>query len=337
MNMATAGEMVELWRGGLLESTHRGHAVVMHASGDIVASYGNPCRVIFPRSSAKMVQALPLVETGAADAAGLTARHLALACASHEGAALHVNLATEWLAGLGLGEADLRCGAHEPYDRTERARLTKTDTSPCQFHNNCSGKHSGFLTTVQHLKAGPEYTQIDHPLQLAVRDAIEQTTDEAAAGWGIDGCSAPNFATTVQGLARAMAAFAGASDKGDARARAMTRLRDAMAANPSLVAGDGRACTELMAAMGTRVALKTGAEAVYVAMLPDQQLGIALKIEDGSTRAAEAALVALLAKFGVLDAQHPAAQRRLPAPQINWRGLHTGELRLADPFAQNLA
>ena len=326
-------EMVELWRGGLLESTHRGHAVIAHASGDVLGSWGDGARVIFPRSSSKMYQALPLIETGAADAVGLTPAHLAFACASHEGAALHVNMAKDWVHSLGLGEADLRCGAHDPYDRAERTHLAKTDTSPCQFHNNCSGKHSGFLTTVQHLRAGPEYNEIDHPLQIAVREAFEDVTGEVSAGWGIDGCSAPNFACTITALARGMARFAGASEGGDTRARAMARLTRAMASHPMLVAGQGRACTELMAAMEGRVALKTGAEAVYVAIIPEKQIGIAIKIEDGNSRASEAVLVALLAKLGVLNPAHPAAQKRLPSPQINWRGLNTGELRIAQSFS----
>lgn len=328
-----ACEMVELWRGDLLESTHRGHAVVAHASGDVLGVWGDAGRVIFPRSSSKMYQALPLIETGAADAAGLTPAHLALSCASHEGAALHVNMARDWITGLGLRESDLRCGAHEPYDRAERNDLVKNDTSPCQFHNNCSGKHSGFLTTVQHLRAGPEYTEIDHPLQRAVKEAFEDVTGEASAGWGIDGCSAPNFACSVGALARGMAQFAGADMGGNTRARAMARLTRAMASHPMLVAGQGRACTELMQAMEGRVALKTGAEAVYVAIIPDQKIGIAIKIEDGNSRAAEAVLVALLARLGALDPAHPAAQKRLPAAQTNWRGLRTGEMRLAQSFA----
>jgi L-asparaginase II len=279
-----------------------------------------------------MIQALPLVETGAADAVGLTPAHLALSCASHQGAALHVTTARDWLAGLGLGEADLRCGSHEPYDRAERDRLICDHEGPCQFHNNCSGKHSGFLTVTKHLNAGPEYVEIDHPLQKAIRSATEEVTGETVAGYGIDGCSAPNFAMSVAGLARAMAEFAKARDGGSVRERAMQRLRDAMAAHPEYVAGEGRACTELMRAMKGRVAIKTGAEAVFIAMIPEKKLGLALKIEDGNSRASEAALVAILARLGVLDAAHPMAQKRLPAPQINCRGLTTGELRLAEGF-----
>lgn len=324
--------MVELWRGGLLESTHLGHAVLVDDTGQIVQAWGDPDRIIFPRSSCKMIQALPLVESGAADAFGLTTAQLALSCASHQGAALHVNAARDWLAGIGLGEPDLRCGSHEPYDKAERDRLICDHEGPCQLHNNCSGKHSGFLTVTKHLKAGPEYVEIDHPLQKAIRAATEEVTGETVAGYGIDGCSAPNFAMSVAGLARAMAKFAKAGAGGSVRERAMQRLRDAMAAHPEYVAGEGRSCTELMRAMGGRVAIKTGAEAVFIAMIPEKKLGLAMKIEDGNSRASEAALVGILTQLGVLDAAHPMAQKRLPAPQTNCRGLTTGELRLSDGF-----
>ena len=329
--MKNAQPMVEMWRGGRLESQHAGHAVIWGEGGE-VESWGNPGAIIFPRSSCKMIQALPLVESGAADAAGLTDRHLALSCASHQGAALHVGMTGRWLSDLGLAEADLRCGAHEPYDRDERNRLIRAGESPCQLHNNCSGKHCGFLTMTRHMKAGPEYVEVDHPLQRAIRAVTEEVTGETVAGHGIDGCSAPNFAHSLAGLARAMQAFAAARDTGDARQRAMARLRDAMALHPELVAGEGRACTELMRAMGGTVAIKTGAEAVFVAMIPALKIGIALKIADGATRASEAAVVALLVRLDVLDAAHPLAQKRLPATQRNWRGLETGELRLAEGF-----
>jgi L-asparaginase II len=323
--------MVELWRGGLLESTHAGHAVICDASG-VVEAWGDPAAVIFPRSSCKMIQALPLVETGAADAVGLTDAHLALACASHQGERRHVTMAADWLSTIGLSEPALRCGAHEPYDRTERNRLIKTDSSPCQLHNNCSGKHCGFLTVTQHLGAGPEYVEIDHPLQRAIKAATEEVTGETVAGYGIDGCSAPNFAVSLTGLARAMASFAAATGTGGVRDRAMHRLTRAMATYPELVAGEGRACTELMRAMGGRVSLKTGAEAVFVAILPEQKLGMALKITDGGTRGAEAAITALLVRAGVLDPNHPAALKRLGGKQTNWRGLETGVTRAAPGF-----
>jgi len=335
--MPDAQPMVELWRGGLPENRHAGHAVIW-GPGGIEAAWGDPGAVILPRSSSKMIQALPLVETGVAGVLGLTDAQLALACASHQGAARHVRLAGDWLAAIGLGESDLRCGVHEPHDRDERDRLIRAGQDPCQLHNNCSGKHCGFLSLTRHLKAGPEYVELDHPLQVMIRQTTEEVAGEAVAGWGIDGCSAPSFAVTVAGLARAMAGFAAATaateagEAGDARSRAMHRLTRAMARHPELVAGEGRACTELMRAMGGRVALKTGAEAVFVAILPDQRRGIALKIADGGTRGAEAAITALLVRAGVLAAEHPAALRRLGGPLTNWRGRTTGRMQTAPGF-----
>lgn len=324
--------MIELWRAGRLESAHLGHAVVW-GPGGIEAAWGDPAAVIFPRSSCKMIQALPLIESGAAVAAGLSERQLALACASHQGAAIHTEAVTAWLAGLGLGEADLRCGSHMPNDPAAQKGLICSDTAPCQIHNNCSGKHTGFLTLTKHLKAGPEYVDPTHPVQRAVREAFEDVTGEASPGFGIDGCSAPNFATSVAGLARAMAFFASANPEGNRREAAAARLARAMAAFPEMVAGEGRACTLLMRAMGGRVAVKTGAEAVFVAILPEQKRGIALKIVDGATRASEAAIVALLVKYGALPAADPLVAKYLGGPLKNWRGLVTGELRLAAGFA----
>ena len=180
--------MVEVWRGGILESTHMGHAVICDDRGEVIEAWGNPRAVIFPRSSCKMIQALPLVESGAADDAGLTDRQLALACASHNGAALHTHMVEDWLRNLDMGEADLRCGSHEPYDREERDRLIRSDEAPCQLHNNCSGKHAGFLTMNRHLRGHSEYVEADHPVQQAVRAAFEEVTGEASPGFGIDGC-----------------------------------------------------------------------------------------------------------------------------------------------------
>ena len=200
------------------------------------------------------------------------------------------------------------------------------------MHNNCSGKHAGFLTLTKHLKAGPEYVEPDHPIQRAIRAATDEVTGMTSPGYGIDGCSAPNFATSIHGLARAMGFFAGARDQGSVRERAAWRLARAMAAFPELVAGEGRACTSLMRAMGGRVAVKTGAEAVFVAILPELKRGIALKIMDGGTRASEAAITTLLVRLGALEKDHPVVGRYLTGAQKNWRGLVTGELRLAAGF-----
>ncbi|MCB2124178.1 MAG: asparaginase [Rhodobacteraceae bacterium] len=325
--------MIELWRGGMLESAHSGHAVVCDARGEVVEAWGDPAAVIFPRSSCKMIQALPLVESGAADRFGLGSAQLALACASHNGAHVHTEAVGRWLTGLGLGEADLRCGTQMPDDPAARKELVCSDAAPCQIHNNCSGKHAGFLTLTKHMGAGPEYVEPDHPVQRAARAAFEEVTGEASPGYGIDGCSAPNFATSVHGLARAMAGFAAANPEGSARERAAARLWRAMVAYPDLVAGEGRACTNLMRALGGKAAVKTGAEAVFVAILPERKQGIALKIVDGGTRASEAAITALLVRMGLLDAADSVVGKYLTDPLRNRRGIAVGEMRLAPGFA----
>lgn len=316
--------MVEIWRGPVLESTHTGHAVVCDDTGQIVHAWGDPDKIVLSRSSSKMIQALPLITSGAADAAGLTPRHLALACASHAGTPLHTGLVTTWLQDLGLSEDDLRCGSHYPYDRKTEVAMIQAGQTPCQSHNNCSGKHTGFLTLNRHLKAGPEYTEIDHPVQKAVREAYERTTGEVPPGYGIDGCSAPNFASTLHGMARAMAHFA-ASPEGSAEAR----LHQAMRLHPDHVSGDRRSCTELMRATGGKVAIKTGAEGFFNAILPEQRLGIALKITDGATRASECAMAAILVKLGVLAADHSAVTSVMNAPIYNRANVLTGWIRPA--------
>ncbi len=336
MNQSANPVLVEVWRGAMLDCVHRGTAVVATASGEVVEAWGDPARVILPRSSCKMIQALPLVESGAADAAGLTSEHLALACASHQGAVPHTALASRWLAGIGLSEPDLRCGVHQPNDPEARHELRGRRAAPDQFHNNCSGKHCGFLTANRHLGGGPEYVDPDHPLQQAVRLATEEVTGETVSGFAIDGCSAPNFAVSLGGLATAMARFAtaGTSFTGvsftGARAGAARRLVEAMAAHPVLVAGEGRACTNLIRACAGRAVVKTGAAGVFIAIVAERGLGIALKIDDGNARGSEAAIAALLARHGALERHDPVYTALADSPILNCRGFAHGHLRAAE-------
>lgn len=325
-----AVDLVGDWRGDHLENVHGGHAVIVGADGGIEQAWGDPETVIFPRSACKMLQALPLVESGAAEALGLTDRHLALACASHRGAAIHVDAVRNWLAAMNLTMDALICGPHEPPDLAERDALIRAGQAPCRLHNNCSGKHTGFLTLAGHLGAGSDYVDPAHPVQRAVRAATEDLAGETSPTFGIDGCSAPNFALTLQGLARAMAFYATAQDRGDSRSRAAARLALAMRTHPEMVAGDGGCCTDLMRAMVGTVAVKYGADGVYVAILPAQRRAIALKIADGSARAAESVMTSLLVRCGALDPAHPVALTR-GAPAIqNAAGLTVGQVRPFD-------
>ena len=325
--------MAEIWRGPFLESIHMGHAVVCGEGGEIIESWGDPSAIVLPRSSSKMLQAIPLVESGAADAFGLTGEQLALSCASHQGAPMHTDRVQSWLKNLGLSDDDLNCGPQTPRDEADLILMHKTDSSPCRYHNNCSGKHAGFLTLSQHLGSkDPIYVDPSHAVQKACLAAFEDLTEETSPGYGIDGCSAPNYAASLHGIARAMAFFASATDGGNTRQKAAAHLRDAMRTYPELVAGNGRACTELMHAMDGRVTLKTGAEAFFIAIVPEKKIGVALKIVDGSTRGAECAIAAILVRLGVLEPNHPATLKRLNAPIHNFAGQHTGEIRAGLAF-----
>ncbi|PVA06244.1 asparaginase [Thalassorhabdomicrobium marinisediminis] len=330
--MTQAVDLVEIWRGGRLESWHQGHAVVVDEGGDIIEAWGDPEAVTFPRSSAKMIQALPLVESGVADRFGLTSEQLALACASHSGAAIHTDRVQRWLADLGLGNDDFQCGPQWPQDIPARNGLIKADDSPCRYHNNCSGKHCGFLTLSKANGWGPDYVEIDHPLQVLLKQTFEELVEESSPGWGIDGCSAPNHASTVHGMARAMATFASADDS-TTRGAAMVRLREAMMAHPELVSNTDRACNHLMRAAKGKVAVKTGAEGFFIAIIPGQKLGVALRIVDGATRASECAIAAILCKLGVLDAEDPAVKAYRNPVLKNFASLVTGEMRPASTLA----
>ncbi|WP_458791869.1 asparaginase [Yoonia sp. MH D7] len=323
--MNTPVNLVEIWRNDLLESVHQGHAVVCDEAGEIIHAWGDPTAVIFPRSSCKMIQALPLLESGAG--AHLTTEQLALSCASHQGAAIHTDRVSAWLSDLGYTDDDFRCGPQAPGDKEAREKLIRAGEQPCQMHNNCSGKHTGFLTLNKHIKGHADYELLDHPVQMMGKAAFEETTGETSPHYGIDGCSAPNHACTVHGLARAMSFFAAAKESGDLRQQAAVKLRNAMMTYPELVAGETRACTDLMRAMDHKVAIKTGAEGVFVAIIPALKMGVALKITDGATRASEAAIAAILVKLGVLDINHPATVQRMSLDMKNWRGTHVGYTR----------
>jgi len=328
--MTNSEIMAEVWRGDFLECVHRGHAVICDAQGNIHAAWGNPLGTVLPRSSYKMLQALPMLESGAAKEFGLGSEHLALACASHQGAFVHTDGVRKWLDHIGLSESDLRCGGHMPADRPAKKGILCGDHCIDQTHNNCSGKHAGFLTLNKHLGGGSEYNEIDHPVQVAIKTAIEEMVDEVTTGHVIDGCSAPNLAMTLTGLARSMARMADPTGLGSVRGKAARSLVDAMCKHPDLVAGENRACTDLMRATGGKVAVKTGAEGVFVAIVPEQGLGIALKIEDGAARASEAAIAALLVRLGVADADHPLVKKRLYAEQRNCNKFVVGSIRASE-------
>ncbi len=325
--MSNAVRMAEVTRGGILECVHDGHAVIARPDGSIVESWGDPSLIFLPRSASKMLQALPLLETGAG--ATLTSERLALACSSHSAERIHVDRVTEWLTEIGLDEHALACGPQTSRDEALAEQMIRDGSPTTRLFNWCSGKHTGFLMVAKHLGAGLDYVDPEHPVQTAIKEALEDMTGVDSPGFGIDGCSAPNYATTLAGMATAMARFSSAGDQSGVRMNAAEKLRDAMIAHPDMVAGTGRADTLLMQAATQPVAIKSGAEGVYVAMLPEQKLGVAVKIADGASRASEAAIAALLVRLGALDPAHPVVARYLNMPVLNWDGLTTGAVRPA--------
>ncbi|MCH2095254.1 MAG: asparaginase [Rhodobacteraceae bacterium] len=332
--MTAAVPLAEVWRGPILESLHMGHAVICDGSGSIVSSWGDPGAIVYPRSSAKMIQALPLVQSGAADAFKLTSKQLALACASHNGETRHVEAVSAWLADLGLDDDDLMCGPQPSRDPELRTAMVRRGQPVLQGFNNCSGKHAGFLTLAKHLGAPTKgYVELDHPVQKAVFAAFEDVTGEISAGCGLDGCSAPNPACSIQGMARAMAWFATAHTRSDDSSKAAARLVQAMYTHPEMVAGDNRACTDLMRVAREPLAVKTGAEGYFIAILPDRGLGIALKVQDGATRAADCAIAAILSRLGVVDPQDPLVEKYRVAILRNWKKTPIGEVRPASALA----
>ncbi|MBB3951544.1 L-asparaginase II [Aureimonas jatrophae] len=325
--------VIEATRGNAVESVHLVSAAVVDGSGRALATHGDVATPIYPRSAIKVMQALPLVESGAADRFGFGAKELALACASHSGESSHVGLAADILQRAGLGEADLECGCHWPFDQKVAIALAQSGETPTQLHNNCSGKHAGFLCTAVHL--GEEtrgYVAGDHPVQRRARQAIADLTNTAvgdATPSGIDGCSIPTYAAPLQAFALGFARLASGTALPDTRARAGQRLMAACMAEPFFMAGTDRACVALMEAAPGRVFAKTGAEGVFCGAVPELGFGFALKAHDGGTRAAESAVARLIADI-LRGADRAIAERydELSRHSLrNWEGTKVGEVR----------
>jgi L-asparaginase II len=320
--------LVEAWRGGLVESRHRVAVVVAGADGKAVFALGDVERPVYPRSAIKPLQALALVETGAADAFGYGARELALAQASHGGEPGHVATAAAMLKAAGLMPSALACGAHPPSHAPSAAALAKAGQAPTALHNNCSGKHAGFLAVARRLDLPTEgYVAAGHPVQAFIRDVLSGTTGapHRVEACGTDGCSIPTYPVPLTALARGFARFATGAGLPPDRAAAARRLYEAAVAEPWFLAGTGRFCSEAVQALGGVALVKTGAEGVFCGCIPSLGLGIALKCEDGAARAAECAMAAVLARL--LPERAEALAAWADRPLANWNGIVVGRLR----------
>lgn len=320
-------------RGKQTESSHRIHAVIGRDDGSLVAWYGDPQRPTFPRSAVKSIQAIALLESGAADRFGFTPAELALACSSHSGTPLHVETARNMLAKAGLEPGALECGAHWPLEEASARALARSGAEPSALHNNCSGKHAGFLAVARHLGLDPTgYVAPDHRVQRLVTATLAEVFGMplSAANRGTDGCSIPTYAVPLASLATAFARIGTGGQLSTSKHVACERLRRAVADHPLLVAGAGRFDTRVTVGFGTRIFLKSGAEGVLGAAIPEAGLGIALKTEDGSPRASEVAMAALLlAYLPAPTADERALLDDLRTPPVNnWRGQTVGGLAM---------
>jgi len=325
--------LVEVTRGAMVESVHRGSLAIMDTSGALRLALGDIESPVYSRSSLKPMQAMPLVESGAADAFGLSDEEIALACASHSGEPMHTTRVAAWLARVGLGESDLACGAHASRYEPVAEAMIRRGEKPTRLFNNCSGKHTGFLTVARHWDIATKgYEQPNHPVQRAVATSLSELCDAGELPFGIDGCAAPNFATSLTQFARAAARMAAPDKLEKQRATAARHIVAAMIAHPELVSGTGRVCAILMRASKGRAAIKAGAEGFYAGWIPETGLGIAIKIDDGAGRAAETVIAALLDTLKLLD-DSQAAQVILRAPILNTRGDVVGERRPSSTLA----
>jgi L-asparaginase II len=282
---------------------------------------------VYPRSAIKVLQALPLVESGAADAAGFTDKELALACASHSGEPVHVDTAREMLEKLDLTGEALACGKQWPLDEAVARALAASGSTPTRLHNNCSGKHAGMLALAKQLGAPMNgYENLDHPVQQRIRQTMEELTGEEASAerCGIDGCSVPTWAVALEAYARALARMASCSGLPPERATAAKRLMHACTHAPQMVEGTGRFGTDLMRRLGPLAFVKGGAEGVYCAAFPDRGLGLALKIDDGARRGAEAAAAFLISALFADRIKH--AEDLYEMQITNWRGTPVGQI-----------
>jgi len=314
---------VEQLRGGWVEAVHEVHVAVVNSTGGLVARTGDAELVTFWRSAAKPFQALPLVADGAADRFGLTSEELALACASHSSEPAQVARVRELLGKIGCSERDLLCGPHQPLSdrvaqdyQTRGVRLTA-------IYSNCSGKHAGMLALARHHGWPTEfYTRLEHPVQQRCLAEVSRWTEVPAAEikTAVDGCGVVCFGLPLKNMALAYARLgpdAGAS-------HLASRIVEAMLRHPELIAGEGRPCTEMMRAHPARVITKVGAEGVYCALLPQERLGVALKVTDGHAVASALAMAAVLEELGL----RPRPASLTARPNVNTRGETVGELRV---------
>jgi len=321
------------WRGDWVESQHRGAWALVDVDGGVLAGRGSWSAPVFTRSAVKSLQALPMIESGAAEAFGVTDEELALCLASHNAEPRHTAIVQGFLARLGLGPGDLSCGPQPPGDPAARADLHTAGREPTALHNNCSGKHAGFLCLARHLGM-PSQSYLDPagPGQRLVRAAVAEMAglESDALGLSIDGCSAPSFRLPLVALGRALARVATPAALPAKRRAACERMTRVVAAHPVLIAGSKkRLCTDLARVSKGRLFPKVGGDTVYAVGVRGTGQALAVRLDDSAGRGLPALVLALCERFGFLS---PAELAELGSwragPLYNWAGIEVGRLEV---------
>ncbi len=329
--------LVEVVRKGIVESVHRGSAVVVDTSGNVVFSIGDADRSIYPRSAIKPLQALPILESGAAEQFNLSLKEISLSCASHNSEDIHVDTVTQWLNRLDLGVENLECGKAFPSYQKAAHQLIREGKDSSKAHHNCSGKHSGMLTLARHLSPQVQgYSAHAHVVQQTWMKTMSELIDEDVSKmhWEQDGCGLPAIYMPMNKLALAFARFSEPEKQSDKRAAAMKKIIEALTQHPEMIAGSERCCSALIKETQGKIIAKLGAEAVYAGVIPHLNLGFALKIDDGSIRGCEVALGALLNKLSALSDDENMRLKDFFNPSIvNSLNHVTGEMRPSNSWA----
>ena len=304
--------LVRVMRGGHVETLHRGHIVVVNTKGKIVYKVGDPDFLFCLRSCAKPLQALPVIETGAADYFHFTEEEIAVFCGSLNGQDFHVKAVENILSKIGLDSNHLKCGIHQPSHRGTAKKLSSEGTPPLPIHNNCAGKHTAMLTLcVFNSWQIDNYCHIDHPVQQMIMEKISNMTEvpKEKIGIGIDGCGVPVFFLPLRQLALAYTKLSESHPSNQqGKNTPVARMMKAVLNHPEMIAGDERICTDIMRSLRRRVFAKTGADGGYALSIMDKGLGVGIKVEDGNNRALHAVVIETLKQLGLL---HEKERRNL--------------------------
>lgn len=324
--------LVEITRGPVVESVHQVMAVIVNEIGSITQYWGNPGFLTLPRSAIKMLQALPLIESGAADKFHLEAKHIALACGSHRGEKDHLQTLSQWMEKIGIKESQLACGPHLPYDEKSAHEIIRRGNPPTALCNNCAGKHLALITTCLHLGENPSgYEQYEHNAQKRLRKVLSESlkVDQSKTAHGIDGCGIPTYGTSLHSLAVGMASLISTKESASRRAAA-SRILDAVKSHPFYLAGSDNFVTAVIEKSQGRSIIKTGAEGVVCGVLPEKRMAFAVKASDGAGRAAQVVTASLLLQLGGLSEAEFRALSAHTLPEIkNWKGEVVGQMRIA--------